>query len=328
MKCLVTGGAGYVGSHVVISLLDAGHDVVVLDNLSTGHLSAIPEGARFWNIDLADITATRNAIASENWDVVWHFAALSSVGDSMRTPFHYLRYNAMNSLNVIESCVDCNVRRFVFSSTAALFGEEIKSTKASESTVINPSSPYGDSKFFIEKTLSWADRIYGMRSACLRYFNAAGADPQGRIGEDHRPENHLIPLTIDVALGRNKLLKIFGSDYDTRDGTCVRDYVHVTDLADAHIRVIDKLDESSVSYNLGNGIGFTNLDVVKSVERVSGRKVSWEWADRRRGDPAVLIADASRMHQETGWLPHYRDIDAIVETALAWREKHPDGYYD
>ncbi|GBQ52371.1 UDP-glucose 4-epimerase GalE [Komagataeibacter sucrofermentans] len=326
MKCLVTGGAGYVGSHVIISLLDAGHEVVILDNLSTGHLAAVPPGVRFWNIDLADARATRHAVSQEDWDVVFHFAALSSVSESVERPFYYLGQNTINSLNLIEACTDHGVKRFVFSSTAALFNGENHCESIADNAVIDPSSPYGDSKYFIERALIWADRICGMRSACLRYFNAAGADPLGRLGEDHRPETHLIPLTIDAALGLRPMLKIFGNDYHTPDGTCVRDYVHVTDLADAHIRVIDQLEHASVTYNLGNGRGFSNLEILQSVERVSGRKVPWEWADRRPGDPAILVADSSHIRQDTGWNPQYHDIDSIVETALRWRERHPHGY--
>ncbi|AQS88727.1 UDP-glucose 4-epimerase [Neoasaia chiangmaiensis NBRC 101099] len=326
MKCLVTGGAGFVGSHVAMSLLDAGHDVTVLDDLSTGHRAAVPPGARFLHVDLADATATEEAVASERWDAVLHFAALSLVGVSMREPFHYLRRNYITALNLIESCTRHGVKRFVFSSTAALFGGDDRPPPIADDALIDPGSPYGESKFFIERALVWADRIYGMHSACLRYFNAAGADPKGRLGEDHRPETHLIPLTIDAALGRHPGLKLFGNDYPTRDGTCVRDYIHVTDLADAHIRAIGQLDTRSVTYNLGNGLGFTNLEVVQSVERISGRKVPWEWADRRPGDPAVLVADATRLRQETGWNPQYQNLDTIVETALRWREAHPQGY--
>lgn len=328
MKCLVTGGAGYVGSHVVISLLDAGHEVVVLDNLSTGHMAAIPEKARFWNIDLSDAQATHNAVAQENWDVVFHFAALSSVGHSIIEPFHYLRHNTMNSLNLIEACTVHNVKRFIFSSTAALFSDKNNLSQIADDAQVNPASPYGDSKYFIERALLWADRVCGMRSACLRYFNAAGADPKGRLGEDHRPETHLIPLAIDTALGLRHSLKIFGNTYNTRDGTCIRDYIHVTDLADAHIRVIDQLNKKSVSYNLGNGLGFTNLEIIQSVERVSGRKILWEWGPPRSGAPAMLVADPSRIRMETGWCPQYQGIDSIVETALNWRKKYPHGYED
>jgi len=326
MKCLVTGGAGFVGSHVALSLLDAGHSVTVLDDLSTGHRAAVPPGARFAEVDLADATATDAIVGSEAWDAVLHFAALSLVGDSMRVPYHYLRRNTDTSLNLIEACTRHGVKRFVFSSTAALFGGEDRPPPIADDATIDPGSPYGESKFFIERALLWADRIHGMHSACLRYFNAAGADSAGRLGEDHRPETHLIPLTIDAALGRRPGLKLFGNDYATRDGTCVRDYVHVEDLASAHILAIGQLDDRSVRYNLGNGLGFTNLEVIQSVERVSGRKVPWEWAPRREGDPAVLVADSVRIRQETGWTPRYPDIDVIVETALRWREANPDGY--
>ncbi|GBD57238.1 UDP-glucose 4-epimerase GalE [Gluconobacter wancherniae] len=326
MKCLVTGGAGFVGSHVAQSLLDAGHDVVVLDDLSTGHRAAVPGGARFMHVDLADAQATDNAVASERWDAVLHFAALSLVGVSMQQPFLYLRRNYITALNLIEACARHGVKKIVFSSTAALFGGDDRPPPISEAAHIDPGSPYGESKFLIERALVWADRIYGLRSACLRYFNAAGADPKGRLGEDHRPETHLIPLTIDAALGRHPGLKLFGRDYPTRDGTCVRDYIHVTDLADAHIRAIGQLDDRSVTYNLGNGLGFTNMEVVESVERVTGRKVPWEWADRRPGDPAVLVADSTLIRQETGWDPQYQKLDQIVETAFLWRESHPNGY--
>ncbi|GAN87835.1 UDP-glucose 4-epimerase GalE [Komagataeibacter intermedius] len=326
MKCLVTGGAGYVGSHVVISLLDAGHDVVVLDDLSTGHRAAIPDGVRFWHVDLGNAQATHDAVTQDNWDVVFHFAALSSVGHSITEPFHYLRHNIMNSLNLIEACTSHQVKRFVFSSTAALFSDERDLSRITDDALVNPASPYGDSKFFIERALLWADRIYGMRTACLRYFNAAGADPQGRLGEDHRPETHLIPLAIDTALGLQPALKIFGNSYDTRDGTCIRDYIHVTDLADAHIHVIDQLDTRSVAYNLGNGRGVTNLEVIESVERVSGRRIPWEWAPPRPGDTAILVADSSRIRMETGWQAKHQHIDSIVATALNWRKRHPHGY--
>ncbi|MDG6094931.1 UDP-glucose 4-epimerase GalE [Acetobacter sp. AN02] len=326
MNYLVTGGAGFVGSHVAQSLLDAGHDVTVLDNLSTGHRAAVPQGADFLEVDLADADATDKAVGTRRWDGVLHFAALSLVGDSMREPFHYLRQNTLTSLNLIQACARHGTQRFVFSSTAALFGGDDRPPPIADNAQIDPGSPYGESKFFIERALVWADRICGLRSACLRYFNAAGADPGGRLGEDHRPETHLIPLTIDAALGRRPPLKLFGDDYATRDGTCVRDYIHVTDLADAHIRALGQLTDRSVTYNLGNGLGFTNLEVIRAVERVSGRKVPWEPAPRRAGDPAVLVADSSRIRKETGWDPQYQDIDIIVATALRWREAHPDGY--
>ncbi|MFT8776963.1 MAG: UDP-glucose 4-epimerase GalE [Gluconacetobacter liquefaciens] len=326
MRCLVTGGAGFVGSHVALSLLDAGHEVVILDNLSTGHQAAIPPGARFEKVDLADAEYTSRIVAQGPWDAVLHFAALSLVGASMVEPYHYLRQNTVTSLNLIEACARHGVKRFVFSSTAALFGGEDRPPPITDDALIDPGSPYGESKFFIERALLWADRIHGMRHACLRYFNAAGADAKGRLGEDHRPETHLIPLTIDATLGRRPALKLFGNDYPTPDGTCIRDYIHVADLADAHIRAIDQLGSRSVTYNLGNGKGFSNLEVIQSVARISGRDVPWEWAARREGDPSVLVADSSRIRQETGWTPRFADLDTIIETAFRWRVDHPNGY--
>ncbi|WP_222546349.1 UDP-glucose 4-epimerase GalE [Asaia lannensis] len=327
MRLLVVGGAGFVGSHVALSLLDAGHEVVILDNLSTGHRGAIPAGARFEEIDLADREATERLVAEGPWDAVLHFAALSLVGASMVEPYHYLRQNTLTSLNLIEACAKHGVRKFVFSSTAALFGGEERSLPIDDTAPIDPGSPYGESKFFIERALLWADRIHGMRYACLRYFNAAGADQKGRLGEDHRPETHLIPLTIDAMLGRRPSLKLFGNDYATPDGTCIRDYIHVADLADAHIRSISRMDQGSVTYNLGNGTGFSILEVIRSVERVSGKNVPWDYAPRREGDPAILVADSTRIREETGWTPAFADLDTIVSTAMNWRIAHPDGYH-
>lgn len=328
MRCLVTGGAGYVGSHVAQELLDRGHQVVVLDNFSTGHRKAIPIGAELREVDLGNVEETKHILAQGNWDVVLHFAALSLVGDSMNDPCHYLKRNTETSLNLIQACVEGGVKKIVFSSTAALFGGEDRVDPIPDDAIIEPGSPYGESKFFIERALKWADKVYGLKSACLRYFNAAGADIHGRLGEDHRPETHLIPLAIDAMLGRRPPLKIFGSNYLTNDGTCVRDYIHVNDLADAHIRSIDQLDHKSVTYNLGNGQGFSNLEIVKGIERISGRSVPWEWGKSRVGDPAVLIADSSRIKRETGWMPQYASLDDIIGTALYWREKNPKGYDD
>ncbi|WP_418610338.1 UDP-glucose 4-epimerase GalE [Gluconobacter cerinus] len=326
MHYLVTGGAGFVGSHTVLALLDAGHDVTVLDNLSTGHRSAVPAGVPFYQVDLADYNATKAVVGQKRWDGVLHFAALSLVGDSMREPMVYLRQNYITALNLIQACIACEVKKIVFSSTAALFGGPERSEPIPENALVEPGSPYGESKLMIERVLYWADAIHGLRNACLRYFNAAGADPVGRAGEDHRPETHLIPLTIDAALGRRSALKLFGTDYPTRDGSCVRDYIHVNDLADAHIRALDQIEERSVAYNIGNGQGYSNLEVIQSVERVSGKKVPWVPASRREGDPAVLVADSSTLRRETGWMPRFGELDQIVETALRWREAHPYGY--
>ncbi|GAJ28583.1 UDP-glucose 4-epimerase [Acidomonas methanolica] len=322
----MTGGCGFVGSHAVLALLDAGHEVVVLDDLSTGHREALPPGVEFHQVDLMDRDATAGVVARGAWDGVLHFAALSLVGESMVEPLRYFRRNYMTALNLIEACVARGVGRLVFSSTAALFGGPERSEPIPETALIQPGSPYGESKHMIERVLHWADAVHGLRSACLRYFNAAGADPGGRAGEDHRPETHLIPLTIDAALGRRPALKLFGTDYPTRDGSCIRDYIHVTDLADAHLRALDQIHDRSVVYNIGNGEGYSNLEVISAVERVSGRKVPWEAAGRRQGDPAKLVADSATLRRETGWTPRFAELDRIVETALLWREAHPDGY--
>lgn len=326
MRYLVTGGAGFVGSHIVLALLDAGHEVAVLDNFSTGHRDAVPAGVQVFDVDLLDYQATANVLAAGRWDAVLHFAALSLVGASMADPFHYLRQNYLTGLNLVQACTQHGVKKFVFSSTAALFGGPECDAPLPETTAIQPGSPYGESKFMIERVLHWADRLYGLKSACLRYFNAAGADPQGRAGEDHRPETHLIPLTIDAALGRRPALKLFGTDYPTRDGSCIRDYIHVTDLADAHLRVLEPIGTRSVVYNLGNGRGYSNLEVIRSVERVSGLTVPWEPAERRPGDPAVLVADSTTLCRDTGWSPRLGELDKIVETTFQWRQQNPEGY--
>lgn len=325
MRYLVTGGAGYVGSHVALALLEDGHEVTVLDNLSTGHRAAIPAGARFRHADLANATALETILGETRWDGVLHLAALSVVGDSMKSPIHYIRQNMLTSLNLIEGCVRHRIGRFLFSSTAALF-DNGSTVPLSETAPISPGSPYGESKFLIERALHWADRQHGLHYGCLRYFNAAGADEQGRLGEDHRPETHLIPLAIDTALGRRPLLRLAGNDYDTPDGTCIRDYVHVSDLAKAHLLTLARLDEGSVTYNLGTGRGVSNLEVMKTVERLSGQSLPWSWAPRRDGDPAILVTDPTRIRTELGWQPRHTEIDSIIETALRWRLYHPEGY--
>ena len=323
-RFLVTGGAGYVGSHLVAALLDRGDDVVVLDNLRTGHRAAVLPGARLVEADLADAAAVDAVLADGPWDAVFHFASLSLVGESMRLPFRYLAENGINGIRLIEACVRHGVGRFVLSSTANLFGTP-ETMPIPETARIDPGSPYGESKWMIERALLWAGRIHGLRSACLRYFNAAGADPAGRLGEDHDPETHLIPLVIDAALGRRPPVEVFGTDYPTPDGTCVRDYVHVTDLAEAHLLALAKLAEASVVWNLGNGAGHSVLEVIRAVEHVAGRKVPHRLGARRAGDPAVLVAAADSAVR-AGWRPGLAGLEEIVRTALAWRELHPAGY--
>lgn len=325
---LVTGGAGYVGSHVVQALADRGDRVVVIDNLRQGHRAAVPAGVELVVADIADRAALDSVLGSRPaWDGVLHFAALSLVGESMREPYRYLAENAGFGFGLIDACVRHNVRRFVLSSTAALFGQPER-IPIDETATIDPGSPYGESKWMIERALLWADRIHGLRSACLRYFNAAGADPDGRLGEDHDPETHLIPLVIDAALGRRPPVQVFGDDYPTPDGTCLRDYIHVADLAQAHLLALAQLDSRSVTYNLGNGRGYSVLEVIRTVEAVTGRAVPHAIAPRRGGDPAALVASSDRIRLETGWQPRFGALEDIVRTAYAWRLAHPHGFAD
>ena len=324
-RFLITGGAGFVGSHLVAALLEQGAECVVYDDLSTGHAAAVLPGARLVRGRLEDAAGLEAVLADGPWHAAFHFAALSLVGDSMRDPLGYLATNVGNGLRLIDGCVRHGVQRLVLSSTAALFGTPDR-MPIDETTTINPGSPYGDSKWMLERALAWADRIHGVRYAALRYFNAAGADPAGRLGEDHRPETHLVPLAIDAMLGRRGELAVFGTDYATPDGTCVRDYVHVTDLADAHLRALAQLDRVSVTYNLGTAHGHSVLEVIRSVARVSGRRVPYRLDARRPGDPAVLVASPARIAAATGWAPRMAALDDIVATALRWREKHPQGY--
>src|ERR1700760_399957 len=267
-RFLVTGGAGYVGSHLVASLLDRGDEVTVLDNLRTGHRAAVPAAARLVVADLAEAAPLDGLLGEGKWDAVFHFASLSQVGESMRMPMRYLLDNAANGIGLIDACVRHGVGRFVVSSTAALFNLD-SDAPIPEDAPIDPQSAYGDSKWIIERALRWAGQVHGLRYACLRYFNAAGADPAGRLGEDHRPESHLVPLVIDAALGRRPALDVFGDDYPTPDGTCIRDYVHVSDLASAHLLALDRLERGSITVNLGNGAGHSVLEVIRAVERVS-----------------------------------------------------------
>ena len=323
-RFLVTGGAGYVGSHLVAALLDRGDSVTVLDNLRTGHRAAVPAGAKLVVADLSDGGPIDAVLADGAWDAVFHFASLSQVGESMRMPMRYLLDNAANGIRLIDACVRHDVGRFVLSSTAALFNLD-SDAPIPEDAPIDPQSAYGDSKWMIERALRWAGQVHGLRSACLRYFNAAGADPAGRLGEDHRPESHLIPLVIDATLGRRGALDVYGDDYPTADGTCIRDYVHVSDLASAHLLAVEALDQGSVVWNLGNGTGHSVRQVIASVERVSGLKVPYQMVTRRAGDAAVLVASSKRA-QQAGWRPVHGDLDDIVATAFAWRKTHPDGY--
>jgi UDP-glucose 4-epimerase len=327
-RYLVTGGAGYVGSHIVLALVERGDQVVVIDDLRRGHRDALAAGTELVVADLADRRQVAEVFAAWQFDAVFHFAALSLVAESMAQPLRYLVENLSNTLTLAETAVQAGCLRFVLSSTAALFGYP-DNEPMHEGSRLEPVSAYGESKLMAERGLDWADRVHGLRSASLRYFNAAGADPGGRLGEDHNPETHLIPLAIDAALGLGPELTVFGTDYDTPDGTCIRDYVHVTDLADAHLRVLDVLgQERSVRYNVGNGNGYSVRQVMDEVTRVCGRPVPFRTGPRRLGDPPVLVASNALLRRETGWQPRYSSLSEIVRTAWEWRVAHPQGYRD
>jgi len=300
---------------------------VVLDDLSKGHAGAVPKGARLVQGRCDDPAALEAAFAQGPFAAVLHFAALSLVGDSMREPLHYMATNLATTSAVANAAVRAGCLRMVLSSTAALFGYP-EHIPIEEDQRLGPVSPYGESKLFCERALDWADRVHGLRFASLRYFNAAGADPAGRAGEDHEPETHLVPLAIDAALGLRGPLTVFGTDYDTPDGTGVRDYVHVADLADAHLRVLPLLEERSRRYNLGNGRGYSVREVIETVGRIVGRPVPHTLGPRRQGDPAVLVASSALLRAETGWTPSFPALEDIVRTAYAWRSAHPKGYAD
>ncbi len=322
---LVTGGAGYVGSHVTRELVDRGADVVVFDNLQTGWRQALPPEARFIEGDLADAAALDRLFSGRPIAAVMHFAANSLVGNSMRDPFPYLGDNVSNAVSLVKAMAKHEVRKMVFSSTASLYGQAGE-TAIDEAAEIAPDSPYGESKYQVERMLGWAERIFGIRSACLRYFNAAGAHPGGRIGEDHRPETHLIPLALQVAEGQRPDLTIFGDDYATPDGTCIRDYVHVCDLADAHLRVLDVVDRQSCCYNLGTGHGYSVREVVAAVAQVTGRPCPATVGPRRAGDPPMLVAASGKIRRELGWTPRFDDLQEIIGSAWQWRQNFPRGY--
>jgi UDP-glucose 4-epimerase len=325
MKILVTGGAGYIGSAAVELLIAAGESVIVFDNLSLGHRAAVHPAAVFVKGDLSNRAEIDGALSDHRPDAVMHFAAKSLVGESMEKPFLYLGDNVRNGLNLLESMVEHGVKRIILSSTANLFAQPER-MPIDESERIVPGSPYGESKFILERMLHWLDRIYGLRFACLRYFNAAGATPAR--GEDHDPELHLIPLVLQVALGKREKVTIFGEDYPTRDGTCVRDYIHVIDLAQAHILALRALDRGSSFYNLGNGEGFTVKEVIDTAREITGRAIRADIGARRAGDPAVLVAASDKIRKELGWVSQFPRVHEIIESAWRWHKANPNGYTD
>jgi UDP-glucose-4-epimerase GalE len=324
-RVLVTGGAGYIGSHTAKALRGAGYEVVVFDNLCAGHREAVKWGPLVEG-DVTDLSAVRQALRSHAITAVMHFAALLDVGESVREPARYYRNNVIGSLTLLEAMAAESVDAFVFSSTCATYGEPLE-TPIVETHPQKPINSYGESKLAVERALPHFARAYGLRFAALRYFNAAGADPDGEIGEDHRPEIHLIPRAIEAAVG-GLGLEVFGDDYPTPDGTCLRDYVHVSDLALAHVRALDTIVETGKSgaYNLGTGRPHSVREVIETVERVTGRPVPRTLGPRRPGDPAVLYARPDKAMMELHWTPTLTDLDAIVRTAWAWHQRHPGGY--
>ena len=319
MKILVTGGAGYIGGTVTQLLLDRGHSVVVYDNLYRAKRAMVPAGAQFVEGDVADNKRLEGLFADGSFSGVMHFAALIEAGESMQKPEIYFRNNTAATLSLLEAMLKKNLNRLVFSSTAAVYGEAATSP-ITENAALRPTNAYGESKLMVEQMLSWMHRVHGFRYASLRYFNVAGAIP-GR-GEAHEPESHLIPLILDVALGRRNTIKIFGQDYATPDGTCIRDYIHVHDLAEAHLLAFAALEErDKLIYNLGNGFGFTVREVVESARRVTGHPIPVEELPRRPGDPASLIASSAKIEADLGWRPKYLKLDEIIGSAWDWHQQ-------
>ncbi|HWQ34660.1 MAG TPA: UDP-glucose 4-epimerase GalE [Blastocatellia bacterium] len=324
MRVLVTGGAGYIGSVVTEELIRDGHDAVVYDNLSKGHRAAVPAGVELVCGELRDGDLLRRVLVDSRIDAVIHMAAYSQVGESVLHPAKYYHNNMTAGLSLLNAMRDCNVQRIVFSSTAAVYGEPEKQP-IEESDPTAPTNPYGETKLAFERAMRWYEQAYELRHVSLRYFNAAGATVH--CGEDHQPETHLIPLVLQTAAGRREYVEVYGDDYPTRDGTCVRDYIHVSDLARAHVLALGILDECSAVYNLGcGGDGYTVLEVIEAAREVTGQQINVRTSARRAGDPAVLIASSDRIRNELGWRPEKQDLRIIIESALQWMQQHPHSY--
>jgi UDP-glucose 4-epimerase len=322
MKILVVGGAGYIGSHMVKYLGQRNCQVTTLDNLSGGYKDAVLYG-EFIEGDLADQALLKQVFCSQSFNAVMHFASDIQVGESMINPAKYYQNNVINTLNLLNAMQNAGVNKFIFSSTAAIFGEP-KYSPIDEKHPKQPINPYGKTKLIIEQALADYDHAYGLKSICLRYFNAAGADPEGQLGERHEPETHLIPLVLQAASGRRPHISVFGRDYDTPDGTCIRDYIHINDLCQAHWLSLKSLLEGAESqaYNLGNGQGFSVQEVIDTTERVTGKHIKTQNAPRREGDPARLVADASLAHKKLDWKPIYTDLELIIRHSWQWESKY------
>ena len=330
MATLVLGGAGYIGSHTVDRLIEKGEKTIVVDSLVTGHRQAVNKDAKFYQGDIADKDFMRQ-VFKENSDIdaVIHFAAYSLVAESMKKPLKYFDNNTAGMVKLLEVMNEFSIDKIVFSSTAATYGipEEVP---IKDTTPQNPINPYGESKLMMEKIMRWADKAYGIKFVPLRYFNVAGAKPDGSIGEDHMPETHLLPIVLQVAMGKRDKLQIFGDDYNTPDGTNIRDYVHPLDLADAHILAVDylKAGNPSTAFNLGSSTGFSNREILEAARKVTNKEIPAEIAPRRGGDPDVLVASSTKAREVLGWKPQFDDISKIIETAWKWHTLHPEGYQD
>ena len=327
MRILVLGGAGYIGSHTVYELVDAGYEVIVIDNLLTGFKEAVHPQAKFYEGDIRDKIFLDNILSKEKIDGVIHFAASSQVGESMKNPLKYYNNNLCGTEVLLESMVEHGIDKIVFSSTAATYGEP-ESIPILETARTLPTNCYGETKLSMEKMFKWISKAHNLRYVSLRYFNACGAHPNGKIGEAHNPETHLIPLVLQVPNGKREYISVFGNDYDTKDGTCVRDYIHVNDLSQAHILAMEYLSKGGESniFNLGNGVGFTVKEVIETARKVTNHTIPIREEERRAGDPSVLIASSEKARKVLGWKPQYADLETIISTAWKWHVNHPDGY--
>ncbi|PPA69616.1 UDP-glucose 4-epimerase GalE [Jeotgalibacillus proteolyticus] len=327
MTILVTGGAGYIGSHAVLTLKRQKKDVVIIDSLQTGHRGALDQDIPYYEGDLRDSEFLDHVFSAHKIDAVIHFAANSLVGESVTDPLKYYDNNVGGATSLLQAMNRHDVKKIVFSSTAATYGEP-ETDLIDENDPTIPTNPYGETKLAIEKMLKWAGGAYGLHSISLRYFNVAGADLDGEKGEDHNPETHLIPIVLQVALGQREKISVFGNDYPTPDGTCIRDYIHVQDLVDAHLLALEKLDKDpqTAVYNLGNGQGFSVMEVIEAARKVTGHDIPAAIEKRRAGDPAKLVASSARATKELGWKPNYPELERIIQTAWDWHRAHPEGY--
>lgn len=329
MSILVCGGAGYIGSHCVYELVERGEEVIVVDNLQTGHIKAVNPKAKFYKGDIRDFDFINNVFKENDVEGVIHFAANSLVGESMQDPIKYYNNNVHGTEILLKAMIENDVKKIVFSSTAAVYGEPNK-IPIQETDKTEPTNTYGETKLAMEKMMKWADKAYGLKYISLRYFNVAGAHENGLIGEDHMPETHLIPLILQVPLGKREKISIFGDDYDTKDGTCIRDYIYVKDLIEAHLLAFNKLREgyNSDVFNLGNGFGFTVKEMIEAAKAVTGQDIKAEVCERRAGDPAVLVASSKKAKEILGWEPKVKDVQSIISSAWNFHKNHINGFED